>query len=105
MSSRVTIPARFVAVHDRQAPNPVLHHQCRGLLEIHVRLAGHQRAGRMLVDGLGAGVVLGQRADRQVAIGDHRRRLALGVAEHHRADMVAPHQLGDLEHIRVQPRR
>ncbi len=57
---------------------------------------GHRLAGRALV---------GQRPDGQVAIGDHRRGLALAVADHDRADGAVAHQLGDREHVGVGARR
>ena len=48
------------------------------------------------------GRLAGERAHRQVAVGDHRQRVALRIAEDHRADGVVAHQPGDLEHLGVE---
>ena len=95
-------PHQLLAFDDRQPPDPVLDHQCRGLLEVHVGLAGDQRSRRVLAGGFRAWAVLGQGADRQVPVGDHRRRLAVGVAEHDGPDIVVAHQLGDPEYVGIQ---
>ena len=44
------MPARLLAVDDRQPPHPVLDHQRRRLVELHRRLAADQRPRGMLAD-------------------------------------------------------
>ena len=82
MSSRVTIPTSSPSLDHRQAADPVLDHQGGGLLQIHLGLARDQRAGGVAAGRLGQLQVVGGDADRDVAVGDHRRGTALRIADH-----------------------
>ena len=98
-------PDQALAVEHRKPPDPMLDHQRGRLLEIHLRLAGDQGPGRVLGDRLARRPLLGERADGEVAVRDHRGGLTLRVADDDRADGVVAHQLGDREHLGVGARR
>jgi hypothetical protein len=77
----------------------VLDHLGGGLLQVHLRLAGDERTGGVAAGRLAELQVVGGDAHRHVAVGDHRGRTALRIADHHRADAPVAHQLGHLEHL------
>src|SRR5680860_737737 len=80
-----------IAIDDRQPPHPVLDHQRRRLVELHLRLAADQRSRGVVAD-LGPRIdALGEDAHGEVAVGDHRHRRARRIDEHDRADPVAAH--------------
>ena len=50
------MPDQATGLDDRQAPHPMLDHQRRRLLELHLRLTAYQRPRGVLADGwLGLG--------------------------------------------------
>jgi hypothetical protein len=70
----------------------VLDHEGHGLLDVHLNLAGHDRA-RGVRAGHVAGVdPVGHDRQREVAVGDHADRAAV-VADHHGPDVAVAHQL------------
>src|SRR5680860_362920 len=92
-----------IAIDDRQPPHPVLDHQRRRLVELHLRLAADQRSRGVVAD-LGPRIdALGEDAHGEVAVGDHRHRRARRIDEHDRADPVVAHLPRDRDGAR--PRR
>ena len=88
-------PDEALAVDDRQPPHPVLDHQRRRFVELHLRLAADQRTGGVLAYRRLSIDALGEDAQRQVAVGDHRHRRAGRIDEYDRADPVIAHQACD----------
>jgi hypothetical protein len=92
-------PDQAAAVDHRQAAHPVLDHQRRGLVELHVGVAADQRARGVVADRRRGLDLLGEDPHSEVAVGDHRdRRLAL-VDDDDRPDPVVAHQPRDRDRV------
>ena len=97
-SSSVMMPVSRPCGHDRQAPDPVAHHELGRLLEVHPGLGRDDGRGGVRVDRIAGVPAVGQRAEREVAIGHEAGDRSVVLHEHDRSDVALAHELRHLAH-------